>query len=105
VSQIFLSIEDVLAIHANQLENYGESSGIRDIGLLESAIAMPRAGMGEEYFHKDIFDMASAYLFHIVKNHPFIDGNKRVGVVSAFVFLRLNGLLFSADELEFKNWR
>ena len=60
------------------------------MGLLQSAIAMPEAGAGGTYFHADLFEMAAAYLFHIVKNHPFVDGNKRVGAMAAFTFLRLN---------------
>ena len=53
---------------------------------------MPQVGFAGEFLHADLFEMAAAYLFHIVKNHPFIDGNKRVGAMSAYVFLRLNGL-------------
>jgi len=88
---VFLSLGDVVEIHADQLERYGGASGIRDIGLLESAVAMPEAGFGGEYLHGDVFEMAAAYLFHIVRNHPFVDGNKRTGAVAAIVFLELNG--------------
>lgn len=72
------------------------------MGLLQSAIAMPAAGFGDEYHHKDIFDMAAAYLFHIVGNHPFVDGNKRVGTVAAYVFLALIGCLLDADSDQFE---
>jgi death-on-curing protein len=89
---IFLDLEDVLEFHRDQIERYGGSGGIRDIGLLLSALAMPQAGMGGRYFHADLFEMAAAYLFHVVKNHPFVDGNKRVGAVAALVFLELNGV-------------
>jgi len=61
------------------------------MALLQSALAMPRAAIGEEYFHADIMEMTGTCLFHIVKNHPFVDGNKRVGAVAAFIFLRMNG--------------
>jgi death-on-curing protein len=88
----FLELEDVLQIHADQIERYGGRSGLRDLGLLESALAMPRAGTAGEYFHGGLHAMAAAYLFHLVKNHPFIDGNKRVGAMAAYVFLRMNGL-------------
>jgi death-on-curing protein len=97
----FLDIEDVLEIHLGQIEAHGGSTGVRDVGLLESALAMPRAGFGGEYLHTDVFEMASAYLFHIAKNHPFIDGNKRTATVASIAFLRLNGheLLLSDDEV------
>jgi death-on-curing protein len=88
----FLELDEVLEIHADQIRRYGGTSGIRDIGLLQPALAMPAAGSGGEYFHSDVFEMAAAYLFHIVKNHPFIDGNKRVGAVAALVFLAINGV-------------
>jgi death-on-curing protein len=84
-------LEEVREIHADQIERYGGSPGIRDISLLQSAIAMPAAGFGEQYLHGDLFEMAAAYLFHLVQNHPFVD-NKRVGVASALVFLELNGV-------------
>lgn len=98
----FLTLSDVLEIHADQLERYGGDDGVRDMSLLESAIAMPMAGFGDQYFHSDIFEMAAAYLFHICRNHPFIDGNKRAGAVAAIVFLDLNGeeLDCTEDELE-----
>lgn len=88
---LFLELEEVLEIHRDQIARYGGAGGVRDMALLQSALAMPRAGIGEEYFHTDIIEMAGAYLFHIVKNHPFVDGNKRVGAVAAFIFLMLNG--------------
>lgn len=88
----FLSLEEVIEIHADQIERYGGSPGVRDLGLLESAAAMPQASFGGQYLYTDLFEMAAAYLFHIVQNHPFVDGNKRVGAVAALVFLRLNGL-------------
>ncbi|MBI3855807.1 MAG: Fic family protein, partial [Planctomycetes bacterium] len=74
---LFLSTESVQRIHEDQIQRYGGSLGIRDMGLLESAVAMPQAGSGGQYFHTDLYEMAAAYLFHLVKNHPFVDGNKR----------------------------
>ena len=94
----FLSVADVLTIHRDQIERYGGECGIRDLGLLESALAMPQAGAGGKRFHQDLFEMAGAYLFHIVKNHPFLDGNKRVGAMAAIVFLELNDVELAADE-------
>ena len=98
----FLSVEDVLDIHADQIERYGGSLGVRESELLQSAIAVPEAGFGDQYLHADLFEMAAAYLYHIVQNHPFIDGNKRTGAMTAFVFLKLNGLELEAAEPVFE---
>jgi death on curing protein len=92
----FLSVEDILALHADQVDLYGGEHGVRDAGLLESAVAQPRATFGAEYLHKDLFEMAAAYLFHIVQNHPFLDGNKRAGAAAALVFLDFNGIQIDA---------
>jgi death on curing protein len=100
---LFLSLYEVTEIHTDQIRRYGGLSGIRDIELLKSAVAMPAAGLGEEYFHVDGYEMAAAYLFHIVRNHPFSDGNKRTGAVSALVFLILNGIELCADEDRLEN--
>lgn len=94
----FLTVEEIVALHDIQLRRYGGRSGLRDVGLLESAVAMPQAGFGEEYVHIDVYEMGAAYVFHLVKNHPFIDGNKRVGFHAAFVFLALNGIELTLDE-------
>ena len=94
----FISLPDVLMLHANQIELYGGSDGVRDVGLLESAIGQPRTTFGGEYLHGDLFQMAAAYLFHIVQNHPFLDGNKRAGAVAALVFLDLNGVEIAAPK-------
>lgn len=87
---IFLTLEEVIDIHADQITHYGGTAGIRDMMLLQSAVAMPQAGFGDQYLHTDLFEMAAGYLFHIVQNHPFVDGNKRVGATAALVFLELN---------------
>ena len=97
MSLVFLTLPQVLALHADQLSRYGGSAGIRDSGLLESAIAMPQQTMFGDYLHRDVFEMAAAYLFHLVQNHPFVDGNKRAGAVAALVFLELNGWSLRAD--------
>jgi death-on-curing protein len=91
LAPLFLTLEEVLEIHRDQLERYGGRQGLRDVRLLQSAIAAPQTGLGEDYLHDDLFEMAAAYLFHLVRNHPFVDGNKRVGAVAALVFLLLNG--------------
>jgi len=87
----FLDLEDVLLIHEEQLYKYGGSAGLRDQGLLESALGIPRATFGGQFVHEDLFAMAAAYAFHIAENQAFVDGNKRTGVLAAVVFLELNG--------------
>lgn len=95
---LFLELDEVVEIHRDQIERYGGHTGIRDIELLNSAVAMPAAGFGKNYLHTDIFEMAAAYLFHIIRNHPFMDGNKRTGAAAAVVFLLLNRKELHADE-------
>lgn len=90
MTPVFLDLTQVLEIHRDQIERYGGTLGVRDTGLLESAVAMPQAGFGDQYFHTDIFEMAAAYLFHIVNNHPFVDGNTRAAAMTAYAFLNLN---------------
>ena len=98
----FLSLAEILEIHHDQIERYGGTVGLRDLGLLQSALAMPAAAFGGQYLHGDLHDMAAAYLFHIVQNRPFLDGNKRTGAVAAIVFLFLNGFELTAEETEFE---
>ena len=89
---VFLDTEDVIEIHATHLEVYGGSAGIRDRGLIESAVAQPQAWFGGAFAHEGLFEMAAAYLFHLVRNHPFVDGNKRTGLLASVVFLDVNGI-------------
>ena len=102
MNPVFLTLGEILEIHQDQISRYGGASGIRDIGLLQSALAMPAAGFRGQYLHTDLFEMAAAYLFHITQNHPFVDGNKRTGAVAAIVFLALNEIELNADEDEFE---
>lgn len=88
----YLSYEEILYIHKNQIEEYGGSYGIRDKNLLESAIAQPLSGFDNQEFHIGLIQKAAAYLFYLCKNHGFIDGNKRVALASALIFLDLNGV-------------
>jgi len=98
----FLSVDDVLAMHEDTITNEGGSAGLRDRGLLESAVLMPQQQFGGAYLHDGVAAMAAAYLFHIAANHAFIDGNKRTGALAALVFLDVNGCkkLPAADDLE-----
>jgi death on curing protein len=86
----FLQVEHVVAIHERQIAVFGGRPGIRDLGLLESAVAVPQATFGGQFLHDDVYAMAAAYAFHIAQNQPFIDGNKRAAIVAADVFLALN---------------
>jgi len=88
----FLTLAEILEIHRDQLELYGGEEGIRDLALLSSAIAIPRSTFDAEYLHHDLFQMSSAYIYHISQNNPFIDGNKRVALVAGLVFLEFNGI-------------
>ncbi len=97
----FLDVDDVLAIHDEALAAFGGSAGVRDAGLLASAVAMPQASFGGELLHEDLLAMAAAYAFNIAQNQPFIDGNKRTAILAAIVFLDLNSVEIpeATDEL------
>jgi death-on-curing protein len=97
----FLALDEVLEIHAQQIELYGGSDGVRDPAALESAVATPMVTFGGQFLHSTIPSMAAAYLFHICQNHAFVDGNKRTGANAAITFLLINDrdLDFSEDEL------
>jgi death-on-curing protein len=99
---LFLTLDEVLQLHAESLQHFGGDDGIRDMGLIESAIAMPQQGFAGQYLHPDLAAMAAAYLFHLASNHGFVDGNKRVGARAAYVFLALNGceVDFPLDQTE-----
>src|ERR1041385_3365218 len=94
----FLTLTDILFLHKKQIDRFGGSHGVKDMRLLESAIATPQASFGGEYLHPSLPEMASAYFYHLIMNHPFIDGNKRIGALSADVFLGFNGLDLSVDQ-------
>ena len=96
----FLSLEQVLAIHADQVRRYGGGLGVRDLGLLKSAMAMPQASFSGQYLHPTLHEMAAAYLFHLTQNHPFLDGNKRIGLAAAIAFLGLNDTWLESDPAE-----
>ncbi len=97
---IFLTLAEAVEIHADQIIRYGGESGIIDIRLLSSALYMPEATFDGDYLHKDIYEMAAAYIYHICQNHPFVDGNKRTALAAGLVFLYFNGKpLTDPDEL------
>ena len=90
MTSLFLTYEEVLEIHADQIARYGGALGIRDDGLLRSALAQPEAAFGDDLLHPSLHAQAGAYLYHLVKNHPFVDGNKRAGTACFLVFLEIN---------------
>jgi death-on-curing protein len=96
----FLTLDEVLALHGDQIRRYGGRPRLRDVTLLSSAIAMPAATYRGEYLHQGLHEMAAAYLFHICRNRPFVDGNKRASLAATLTFLRLNGLRVRATEDE-----
>ncbi len=87
----YLSTADVLLIHRDTLEHEGGLEGVRDMGLLESAVGTPRQQFSGIDLHPGLAAKAAAYLYHLAKNHPFFDGNKRVAAMAALVFLHANG--------------
>src|SRR4051812_19483197 len=99
----FLSLSRVLEIQRESIDTYGGDPGVRDMALLESAVSQPRAMFGRQYLHEDLPTMAAAYLYHLVMNHPFVDGNKRAGAIAAFVFLDMNDADFRAPEPEYRD--
>ena len=90
--------ETVLALQERLLAEFGGASGVRDPGLLDSALARPQQLFA--YGRPSHFELAAAYAFGLVRNHPFVDGNKRIGFTAAVLFLELNGHRFSASEAE-----
>jgi len=87
----YLSIEEVLFIHDQAVKRFGGSFGIRDIGLLESALSRPQASFGGQDLYETIFDKSAALMHSLLKNHPFIDGNKRTALATVGIFLKING--------------
>jgi len=97
---VFLTLAEVLSIHEDRIRKYGGSSGLRDMGLLESAIGNAEATFGGQFLHGSLFEMAATYLYGICRNHPFIDGNKRTALACALAFLGLNDLTIRCGEDE-----
>lgn len=110
----FLTLEQILAIHHDQIERYRGSHGIRELSLLESAIHRPQASFMGEDLYQSIFDKAAALIHSMILNHPFLDGNKRTGTVTGAAFLHFNGwdikvsqkeLLELSLNVESKKWK
>ena len=100
---LFLTLDEVLSLHEDQIRRFGGSYGVRDVALLESAIGSAAATFGGEFLHASIFEMAAAYLYGICKNHAFVDGNKRTAVAAALIFLDMNGVEVDVNENDFYN--
>lgn len=99
---LFLTLNEVLQLHGYQIEHFGGDPAIRDLELLESAVHQPLARYDGRFLHPDLASMAAAYLFHIVQNHAFADGNKRTGAHAAIAFLAMNNIDvdYPTDEME-----
>jgi len=97
-----LTVDIVREIHAEAIARFGGSGGVREMALLESAVAAPQASFGGKSPYKDLAEVAAAYLFYLCRNHPFIDGNKRTALGACLVFLRLKGIEPRADGPEWE---
>lgn len=100
---LFLTLAEVIEIHHDQINRYGGRPGLRDIALLESALAQPEGSFAGEWLHQNHYEMAAAYAYHLCQNHPFLDGNKRTALASALVFLELNGITLRDPAGRLKN--
>jgi len=100
----YLTVEQVLFLHARLIAETGGSHGVRDVGLLESAVARPQATFEGRNPHPDIFSKAAALMQSIIRNHPFVDGNKRTGIAAAALLLRRNGWRLKASNTELEDF-
>ena len=97
----FLTLDEVLELHEDEIAHCGGDPGIRDPGLIEAAVAMPQQSFDGQFLHETLFEMAAAYAFHLAESQAFVDGNKRTGLAAAYAFLALNGyrLVETSDRL------
>lgn len=100
---LHLSVDTVIEIHAEAISQFGGSAGLRDLALLESAVAASQASFGGSSPFKDTLEVAGAYLYYLCSNHAFVDGNKRVALGSCLVFLQLNGYTPAPDGEDWEN--
>ena len=97
---LYLSLDDLLIIHTDQIERYGGSHGIRDMNLLESALFRPQSSFSGEDLYPDFFEKAAVLVHSLLLNHTFVDGNKRTAIASLLVFLELNGISLACTQQE-----
>jgi death on curing protein len=102
-SFVYLTFERILIIHDEMIEHYSGSHGVRDLPLLESALARPQATFAAEDLYKTVFDKAAVLIHSIIMNHAFVDGNKRTATASMEIFLDLNGYILQVEQEEFVN--
>ena len=100
----YLTTEQILFVHYRLVSETGGEHGLRDLGLLESAVARPRQTFGNEELYPDIFEKAAALMESLVNNHPFMDSNKRTGIACTVLFLRQNGIVFSAKNTDLEKF-
>jgi len=96
----YLGVKEVLRIHHRMITEYGGSHGVRDLGLLESAVARPKAGYNEYEAYPTVYEKAAVLLHSLIKNHAFLDGNKRTALMSCLTFLKRNRIVLKADHQE-----
>ncbi|WP_107668542.1 type II toxin-antitoxin system death-on-curing family toxin [Cyanothece sp. BG0011] len=96
----FVTIEEVIMIHDDQIKSFGGSLGIRDYGLLKSAVFQPQVSFNGQLLHPNIYSQAAAYLYHLTMNHPFVDGNKRTAFAVTDVFIRINQYSLNINDIE-----
>jgi death-on-curing protein len=99
---IYITVDQAIKIHDGLIKQHGGLQGIRNIGLLTSAIEMPKSAFDGQQMYPTLFDKAAAYLFYLAKNHPFFDGNKRTEAFVALLFLRMNECKFAMDEMQYE---
>lgn len=99
----FLTLSEITMIHNRQISKHGGLHGLRDEKLLLSALHYPQSMFNDQYLHPDIYHMAAAYMYAIIKNHPFLDGNKRTGLLTAVIFLKSNEITIEATDDELFN--
>jgi len=100
---VFLNSEEIIRLNAKQIQYYGGIHGLRDRHLLESATHESQVSFSGTYLYKDIFEMAATSAYSLIKNHPFIDGNKRTGMAAAFIFLYSNKYRLPLNQEEWVN--
>jgi death-on-curing protein len=101
---VYLTAEQVLFVHYRLINETGGGHSIRDLGLLESAVARPQATFDRQELYLDVFEKAAAFMESLINNHPFVDGNKRTGIACAVLFLQQSGISFSARNADLERF-